>query len=103
MKTVTSLSRQALAPELYDLHCWPTVDPAALPEPRRALFLRREKAIRQYMEGQRFALIESTTGIRRAQLYQLLARCATPHVDGVNLGRNFPRSVEVKFPTLFGR
>lgn len=25
------------------------------------------------------------------------------HGNGVNVGRNFPRSVEVKFPTLFGR
>ncbi|WP_334037742.1 integrase [Burkholderia gladioli] len=82
MKTATCLTRQALAPELRDLHGWPTVDPSALPEPRRALFLRREQAIRQYMEGQRFTLIESATGVRRAQLYQLLARCATPHADG---------------------
>ncbi|MDR6412869.1 integrase [Paraburkholderia terricola] len=79
---MTCLTRRGLAPALHDLSCWPTVDPSALSEPRRALFLRREQAIRQYVGGQSLALIESTTGVRRAQLYQLLARCAMSHADG---------------------
>lgn len=82
MKAATSLTRQTLAPELRDLRSWPTVDPSALPEPRRALFSRREQAIFRYFEGQSLALIESATGIRRGQLYQLLARCVAPHADG---------------------
>lgn len=82
MKTATSLTRETLAPELRDLHSWPGVDPSALPEARRALFLRREQAVRRYFEGQSLMLIESATGIRRGQLYQLLARCAAPHADG---------------------
>ncbi|CAE6818088.1 hypothetical protein R75461_05970 [Paraburkholderia nemoris] len=82
MKSTTSVTRETLAPELRDLHCWPTVDASALPESRRAPFSRREQAIRRYIEGQSLALIESATGIRRGQLYQLLARCVATHADG---------------------
>jgi hypothetical protein len=76
------LTRRALSPELRDLYSWPTVDPSALPETRRTIYLRREQAIRQYLEDRSLALIESATGIRRAQLYRLLARCIAPHDDG---------------------
>ncbi|CAH2796687.1 MAG: hypothetical protein CBHOC_3275 [uncultured Caballeronia sp.] len=47
VKRPDCLTRRALAPEFRDLHSWPTVDPSALPEARRAIFLRREQAIRQ--------------------------------------------------------
>ncbi|MCA8335381.1 integrase [Burkholderia multivorans] len=82
MKRPDCLTRRALAPELRDLQSWPTVDPSALPEARRTIFLRREQAIRHYMEDRCLTLIENATGIRRAQLYRLLARCTAPHADG---------------------
>jgi putative transposase len=67
---------------LQDLDAWPTVDPSALAEARRKLFNRREQAIRRYVAGQSLVVVEGATGIKRGQLYQLLARCILRHPDG---------------------
>jgi putative transposase len=76
-----SMTRNTLAPDLQDLDAWPTVDPSALTEARRKLFNRREQAIRRYVAGQSL-VVEGATGIKRGQLYQLLARCILRHPDG---------------------
>jgi putative transposase len=77
-----SMTRNTLAPDLQDLDAWPTVDPSALTEARRKLFNRREQAIRRYVAGQSLVVVEGATGIKRGQLYQLLARCILRHPDG---------------------
>ncbi|KGC09589.1 hypothetical protein [Burkholderia gladioli] len=66
-----------------DLESWPAVDPLALSAEHSALYLRRERAIRLYLEGATNIQIKSACGMGRGQVYRLLTeRCLKPHPDG---------------------
>jgi putative transposase len=71
-----------IPPELLDLAAWPTVDPTALAEPRRADLLARMEAVRLYVGRATVQNIEASTGVQRSVLYRLLRRCIGPHADG---------------------
>ncbi|EDT38802.1 hypothetical protein [Burkholderia ambifaria] len=74
---------KAEPPGDVDLKSWPAVDPLALPAERSALYLRRERAIRLYLEGATDSQIKSACGMGRGQAYRLLTeRCLKPHPDG---------------------
>ncbi len=68
-----------------DLRCpdlWPAVALTALPDDKRAAYLQREEAVNRYLAGDTLTAIETTTGIARQQLYNLLRRCLAKHPDG---------------------
>jgi len=70
-------------PAELDLEHWPAIDPLALPAERGALYLRRERAIRLYLEGATDVQIKAACGMGRGQAYRLLTeRCLKPHPDG---------------------
>ena len=71
-----------IPPELLDLSSWPTVDPAALDEPRRSDLQARMEAVRLYVARTSVQAIEAATGVRRSVLYRLLRSCVEPHADG---------------------
>ena len=71
-----------IPPELQDLSFWPTVDPGALDEQRRAELLARIEAVRLYVAHTPVKAIESATGVRRSVLFLLIRRCIKPHPDG---------------------
>lgn len=74
--------RSLVPPEFQDLSLWPTADPNALDEPRRADLLRGMDAVRRYIRHVPIREIELSTGLRRTQLYRLLKRCLSMHPDG---------------------
>ncbi|SOY77670.1 conserved hypothetical protein [Cupriavidus taiwanensis] len=66
-----------------NLTTWPTVDEQALPEPQRANFLARVRAVRLYLSGADGKEIQAKAGISRGQVYRLITeRCLAPHPDG---------------------
>ncbi|MCK6372780.1 MAG: transposase [Zoogloea sp.] len=75
--------RRSEVPEaLADPRTWPGVDVAALSDERRDTFERRERAIYAYLGGSSLASVERETGIHRASVMRLVARCLAPHADG---------------------
>jgi putative transposase len=77
------LMRRSEVPEaLADPRTWPGVDVAALSDERRDNFERRERAIYAYLGGSSLASVERETGIHRASVMRLVARCLAPHADG---------------------
>jgi hypothetical protein len=59
-----------------DLTNWQAIDELALPADRRALFRRRECAVRLYLEGATDNQIRAACAMGRAQAYRLLTeRC----------------------------
>jgi hypothetical protein len=75
-------NRRTLPPELRDLTQWPEVDTEALEPKVLALFMRREKAIRAYLDGHRLKDVWKETRIGRHEVVRLLNRCVSPHEDG---------------------
>lgn len=62
---------------------WPQVDADALPEDRRALFMRRKKGIELYFDGASEADIRAACGFGRSHIYRLITeRCLVQHPDG---------------------
>src|ERR1700674_5376029 len=82
MHSATGTARKVLPEGLGDLETWPTVDATALSESRRTMYRHREEEIRRYARGEPVSLIGEATGVRRGQLYKLIARCIARHVDG---------------------
>lgn len=62
---------------------WPTVDADALPDDRRAQFLRRKLGIQLYFDGATEADIRAACGYGRSHIYRLITeRCLAQHADG---------------------
>lgn len=70
-----------------DLAHWPSVDHDALPEDRRAQYLRRRKAVEMYLSGASEAELKEATGIPRSNVYRIIVdRCLSQHPDGTLFG-----------------
>lgn len=66
-----------------DLAAWPSIDELALSAERRALYRRRERAIRLYLNGATDRQIQAACSLGRVQTYRLLTeRCLKTHPDG---------------------
>lgn len=66
-----------------DLAAWPSIDEFALSAERRALYRRRERAIRLYLNGATDRQIQAACSLGRVQTYRLLTeRCLKTHPDG---------------------
>ena len=75
--------RRSEVPEpLADPAMWPGVDASALDPDRRAVYLRREQAVRAWLAGASLAGIEKSLGVDRGTLRRLVERCLMPHTDG---------------------
>lgn len=62
---------------------WPSVDADALPDDRRAQFLRRKLGIQLYFDGATEADIRAACGYGRSHIYRLITeRCLAQHADG---------------------
>lgn len=78
-----SLSADGGVPSDGELAGWPTVDVLALAPERQELYLRREQAIRLYLNGASDIEIRAACHFGRAQAYRLLReRCLKQHPDG---------------------
>ena len=74
-------------PREVDLASWPTIDEFALPAERRALYLRRKRAVCLYLDGATEVQIKAACGMGRSQTYRLLTeRCLKQHPDGCVYG-----------------
>lgn len=70
-----------------DLAHWPGVDHDALPEDRRAQYLRRRRAVEMYLSGASEAELKEATGIPRSNVYRIIVdRCLSQHPDGTLFG-----------------
>ena len=70
-----------------DLTQWIEVDTAALPIARREQFFKRKRAIQMYIDGAHDDLLHQETGLRRRNVYRLIAtRCLQQAEDGTLLG-----------------
>ena len=70
-----------------DLAHWPGVDHDALPEERRAQYLRRRKAVEMYLSGASEAELKEATGMPRSNVYRIIVdRCLSQHPDGTLMG-----------------
>jgi hypothetical protein len=66
-----------------DLTTWPEIDRAVLAPEREALYGRRERAIRLYLDGATEAQLKTACAMGRVQTYRLLTeRCLAVHPDG---------------------
>jgi len=62
---------------------WPKVDPDALPDGRRELFLRRKRGIELYFEGASEGELRDACGFGRSHIYRLITeRCLQQNADG---------------------
>lgn len=62
---------------------WVQVDPAALPEERRDIFLRRKRGIQLFFSGATEAAIKAACNFSRNQIYRLISeRCLAQNEDG---------------------
>jgi putative transposase len=76
------MRRPEIPAQLIDPSLWPGVDASALEEPRRAVYLQREQAVRAYLQGAPLVQIERDLGVDRGTLRRLVERCLMPHPDG---------------------
>ena len=74
--------RDALTEEQRNKSTWPTVDVASLNADDAALFLRRCRAFRDYIDGKRYSDIRREYGITSTSLWTLRVRFFTQHRDG---------------------
>lgn len=71
------------APHEIALADWCAVDPDALPEARKELFLRRRRGIEAYCAGGSEDDIRAASGFGRSHIYRLITeRCLQQHPDG---------------------
>ncbi|WP_322093949.1 integrase core domain-containing protein [Paraburkholderia bannensis] len=84
LRTGNSLENGSIpSPGDVDLRNWPAIDLLALSAERRALYLRRERAVRLYLDGATDSQIRATCALGRAEVYRLLTeRCLRQHPDG---------------------
>ncbi|WP_340526956.1 hypothetical protein [Cupriavidus necator] len=83
LRVGSHLNGDAAISRAVDLGTWPTIDELALAVDRRALYRRRERAIRLYLEGANDSQIKAACGMGRSQTYRLLnERCLKQHPDG---------------------
>lgn len=74
---------QAAVPDQVRPELWIPVDADALPEDRRALFLRRRTGIQLYFDGATEAEIREACGFGRSHIYRLITeRCLAQNPDG---------------------
>ena len=75
--------RRSEVPELLaDPATWPGVDASALDAKWRAVYLRREEAVRAWLAGTPLAEVEQRLRVDRGTLHRLVERCLMPHADG---------------------
>lgn len=79
-----SFDRQSIPNELKDLTTWPTVDELALSDTDKAIYRRKEQAIRQFLLEPDVSVQEicRMNGVVPATLYRTFERCTTKHPDG---------------------
>ncbi|WP_231130897.1 hypothetical protein [Burkholderia vietnamiensis] len=66
-----------------DFATWPSIDELALPAERRALYRRRARAIRLYLDGATDPQIHAACGLGRVKTCRLLTeRCLNARPDG---------------------
>lgn len=85
-QTIIIFNRDSLPPEIKDTACWPSVDPEALNEKDKALYQKREDAVRLYISGAAHKTISSHTGVSKAQTSKLVIKCLKIHSDGKIFG-----------------
>lgn len=73
--------RRSLDPALKDVGSWPGVDPSLICEKDRPTYMRREKAIRQYLSDMPVKVITEETGILGKEIRRRLKRCLEVHSD----------------------
>lgn len=71
---------------LRDPRNWPSADPESLRSEARELFLRRQRAILDFLSGAPTDGIRADTGLSRSEIYRLIRRCAQTHPDGMIYG-----------------
>lgn len=70
-----------------DVQQWPEVDPDALSDKRRALYLKRRQAVTMYLAGASDADLMRDTGIALPTVHRLITRrCLAQHPDGTLMG-----------------
>lgn len=79
--TIRRFGRLSLDLALKDVGSWPGVDPSLICDKDRATFMRREKAIRQYLSDVPVKVITKETGISGKEIRRLLKRCLEVHTD----------------------
>lgn len=91
-------SGRAPIPDQVRPSAWPLVDIQALPQDRRALFLRRKLGIELYFDGASEAQLRDACGFGRSHIYRLITeRCLQQHADGtVNGWRGALPHIRVK-------
>jgi len=79
-----SFDRNSIPDELHDLSTWPTVDHTALSEEDRLSYIKREEAMRLFVDEPTLTIreIQEKTGIQGSQLYPLFHKCIQKHFDG---------------------
>jgi putative transposase len=65
-----------------DIRTWPKVDPFALPEYKRASFLRNRNAVVALMALASYSEISKETGLSEAKVRRLLKKCLLPDGNG---------------------
>jgi len=71
---------------LRDPDNWPDVDFESLRSEARELFLRRKRAVTEFLRGLPLDEIRATTNLSRSEIYRLIHRCAQTHPDGMIYG-----------------
>jgi hypothetical protein len=59
-----------------DVQQWPEVDPDALSDKRRALYLKRRQAVTMYLAGASDADLMRDTGIALPTVHRLITQCS---------------------------
>ncbi len=76
------MRRNEIPEALADPTTWPGVDPSAIDTDRRAIYVKRERAVCAYLHGTPLIEIERSCGVNRGTLKRLIERCLMPHTDG---------------------
>jgi putative transposase len=75
MGKASRFTRKTLPPQFRNHREWPAVDLEALDPETREHVERRQRALRDYLDGLKLIDIEATTGVRATELLRDLERC----------------------------
>lgn len=80
--------RASIPEHLRDISTWPTVDPSALDDRERSVFLARQQAIFLFLNepGLTMRAIQVQTGVDPKTVYRVTSRCLSKHPDGQIFG-----------------
>jgi len=85
-------------PDLANVESWPTIDPSALPDRKRATFLQRREAVRLVLSGNSVKSAAQATGLSPASISKVLNRCLAqnPSQQNLPLSRGLVPGVQVR-------